>query len=570
MRKNMITQMLKASQGLMKHSVLVLAVLGLMQVTAQAATVTKSATGTDLTDGASWGGTAPTSGDVAFWVSTSLGTGLTLGSSSSWGSIGIASALSAVSITGAGPLTLGAGGIDMTFSAVNLTVGTPITLGASQNWTVNSGRTLAASGIISGTSMSLTKAGLGTLTLTGTNTYTGDTIVNAGTLTLGSGANGSLSSSSALKMGGGSTFNYSRTGAGQIVNGLTINAGNSTVNNTSAGQTLTLDGITRTAAAFGTVNFATLTGPINTTFANVNGIIGPWATTGSAATLRYAVGGGNISGLTGTAATAADLSNVTDSTLNYEYSAATATVGNLTGNTLRYSGAATTTAIGAANTLTLNGLMNAGTGLLTISGGPSTGGIIIGNTDELVITANAQATTISAVIANGGSAGTLVYAGGGTLTLSGTNLYTGGTVINAGTLVINNNSALGSGAVTVAANAVLGLSVGGAGEFTMAQAATLFTNLTTAVNNNGMRPNSFMSLDTRNASAGTYTFSGVLADSTGTGGGAVNFEFNGTSTTTLELTGSNTYSGVTMVRNNGTLKVSSFNSVNGGNPPMAI
>jgi autotransporter-associated beta strand protein len=182
MRKNMITQMLKASQGLMKHSVLVLAVLGLMQVTAQAATVTKSATGTDLTAGASWGGTAPTSDDVATWVSTSLGAGLTLGSSTSWGSIGIASALSDVSITGAGPLTLGAGGIDMTSSAVNLTVGTPITLGANQNWTVNSGRTLAASGIISGTSMSLTKAGLGTLTLSATNSYTGKTIIQGGEL----------------------------------------------------------------------------------------------------------------------------------------------------------------------------------------------------------------------------------------------------------------------------------------------------------------------------------------------------------------------------------------------------
>ena len=36
-----------------------------------AATITKSATGTDLASGASWGGTAPGSGDIATWTSTS-------------------------------------------------------------------------------------------------------------------------------------------------------------------------------------------------------------------------------------------------------------------------------------------------------------------------------------------------------------------------------------------------------------------------------------------------------------------------------------------------------------------
>jgi hypothetical protein len=64
----------------------------------QAAPITKSATGTDLTDGASWGGTAPGSGDVATWANTSLGTGLTLGSSKSWSGISVASAVSAIDI----------------------------------------------------------------------------------------------------------------------------------------------------------------------------------------------------------------------------------------------------------------------------------------------------------------------------------------------------------------------------------------------------------------------------------------------------------------------------------------
>ncbi len=592
-------------------------------------------------------------------------------------------------LTLTGPTTLTLGGL----SGATGNLASIITSGYTGTITALTLNPLSGSvtygGVIANGAMSLTKTGAGTQILSGANTYTGATIVNAGTLTVGSGATGSLDSTSTLQMGGG-IFNYSRTGAGQTVNGLTVNAGNSTVNNTSSGQTLTLGAITRTASAFGTVNFATLTGAINTSTINTNSIIGPWATTGSTTTLRYAVGGGNITGLTGTTATAADLSNVTDATVNYEYSAAATTVGNLTGNTLRYSGGNTTTTIGASNTLTLNGLMNAGSAsTLLISGGPTTGGIIIGSTNELVIAANAQATTISARIADGASAGRLVYSGGGTLTLQGINLYTGGTTINAGIVAltstatvsptlgtgpvtVNNGGrlsliagfgsqavtvtnaltlnggtlALGGGNsaatysgtinltgnntvdggnsnfetntisgaisgaggftktgagpirltgantytgptvisngalifksslygndtskwtpanITVASNAVLALSVGGAGEFTMAQAATMFTNLTTNVNNNGLLANSFMSVDTRNASGtNTFTYSSILTDSTGPGGGAVNFKFYGTGTNTLELSGANTYSGLTLIDNNGTLRVSSFNSV---------
>lgn len=542
--------------------------------------------------------------------------------------------------------------------------------------------------------MTLTKNGAGTQILSGANTYSGATIVNGGTLTVGSGANGSISSSSALQMGGG-IFNYSRTGAGQTVNGLTINAGNSTVNNTSSGQTLTLGAITRTGSIYGTVNFATLTGAINTSTTNTNGIIGTWATTGSTTTLRYAAGAGNISGLTGTTATANTLANVTDAAVNYEYSAAVALMPAstaLTGNTLRYGGAATTTAINATSTLTLNGLMQAGTGLLTISGGPSTGGIIIGASKELIVSANAQNTTISSVIANGASAGTLVYSGAGsTLTLSGANTYSGGLVINsgivatgaaasgsaggtgtgpitanaagrltlnsgvgtlnralilnggslffagsgndltfAGTIVLganstidatNNNSGFptitadisGTGGftktnlggvrlngantysgptvvsaggvtvksslygndtakwtpanITVASGATLALNVS-ATEFTISQAATMFTNLATNVNNNGLQAGSFIGVDTRNATAGsTFTYSANITDSTGAGGGAVSFKHTGgnngagVGTTTLELTGANTYSGMTIVDNDGFLKVSALNSV---------
>ena len=95
------------------------------------------------------------------------------------------------------------------------------------------GVSVTYSGIISNGSgaMSLTKTGAGTQILTGANTYTGATIINAGTLTIGAG--GSLSASSVLQINGG-TFSYGNTAASQTLNGLAVGAGNSTVNNTAA------------------------------------------------------------------------------------------------------------------------------------------------------------------------------------------------------------------------------------------------------------------------------------------------------------------------------------------------
>ena len=335
------------------------------------------------------------------------------------------------------------------------------------------GVSVTYSGVISnGTgAMSLTKIGAGTQTLSGANTYTGATIVNAGTLTLGAG--GSLSASSALQMSGG-TFSYGNTAGGQTVAGLAVGAGNSTVSNTATGQTLTLGAITRTAGLFGTVNFADLTGSISTTTGITNGIMGPWATTGSTTTLRYAVGSSdgststNISAFTtGITATANTLGNVTDPTVNYEYLAAVASMPTstaLTGNTLRYSGGATSTAIAAGSTLTLNGLMNAGTGTLTITGSQSTATILTPSSGELVITSNTQTTNIYTLI---GGTGRLVYSGAGILSLGGPsgvgvsipNAYTGGTVINSGTL--QTNAALNGNANSLLGNEAGGITLNG-------------------------------------------------------------------------------------------------------------
>ena len=114
-----------------------------------AATVTKSPTGTDLNDGASWGGTAPAATDTATWTGTSLGAGLTLGLPASWQGATVTGALSNIDVSGAGQLTLGTAGLEMSNSTVNATLNIPVDLTANQSWKVGAGRTLTASGAIS-------------------------------------------------------------------------------------------------------------------------------------------------------------------------------------------------------------------------------------------------------------------------------------------------------------------------------------------------------------------------------------------------------------------------------------
>ncbi|OYV02693.1 MAG: hypothetical protein CFE26_21875, partial [Verrucomicrobiales bacterium VVV1] len=121
----------------------------------------------------------------------------------------------------------------------------------------------------------LSKTSSGNLVLSGTNAFTGSLAVAGGTLT------------------------YSGTTAKTLA-GLTVNPGTSVVTNTNAGSTniLNVGPITRNAGGF--VNFANATATdnvIQTSTANTNGILGPWAFVGSDWAMRD--GSGNIVAYTG-------------------------------------------------------------------------------------------------------------------------------------------------------------------------------------------------------------------------------------------------------------------------------
>ena len=91
-------------------------------------------------------------------------------------------------VVGSGAYTLsGSGSLHVSDGIVanaSATIAVPLTLAANQAWTVASGSTLTVSGPIDDGSNSydLTENGPGTLTLSGTNSYGGNTIINSGTL----------------------------------------------------------------------------------------------------------------------------------------------------------------------------------------------------------------------------------------------------------------------------------------------------------------------------------------------------------------------------------------------------
>ncbi|HEX4129074.1 MAG TPA: autotransporter-associated beta strand repeat-containing protein [Pirellulales bacterium] len=169
-----------------------------------------SGTWTNLGANNFWNGTSATSwnnaalNNVTFGANTS-GTGgtITLGSAIAVGSLVLApqSAATGYTFVGNGNSLTIATGIVANNSG---TIAVPIVISSSETWTTATGATLTVSGNISetGGGQSLNFGGSGTVLLSGTNSYSGGTVISGGTLGVASDASLGASTASVTLNGG--------------------------------------------------------------------------------------------------------------------------------------------------------------------------------------------------------------------------------------------------------------------------------------------------------------------------------------------------------------------------------
>ncbi len=310
---------------------------------------------------------------------------------------------------------------------------------------------------------SLIKQGAGTLILNAENTYTGGTTISGGTLVatnveaLGS---GDVTDNATLELNTGGDFDNAISGSGKVEksgdDALTLSGAN-----TYTGGTLISDGtlVASNVEALGTgdvTDNAVL--ELNTGGDFDNAISGSGQVEKSGdGTLTLSgsntyTGGTTINDgtLIATSVDALGSGDVTDD----------ATLELNTGGTFDNAiGGSGNVVKSGADTLTLSG-SNSYTGGTTISGGTLVASNVEAlGTGDVTNNATLELNTGGDFINNIGGTGRVEKSGDDTLTLSGSNTYTGGTLINGGTLVASNVEALGTGDVTD--NATLELNTGG-------------------------------------------------------------------------------------------------------------
>lgn len=203
-----------------------------------------------------------------------------------------------------------------------------------------------------------------------------------------------------------------------------------------------------------------------------------------------------------------------------------------------------TVTLAANNTYSGSTTINAGTLRIGNGGAAGTlGGGVVTNNAALVFNRSDSTTVANAI----SGAGSVAQVGGAMLTLSGTNNYTGTTTVTSGALKFAKQTALYNDTpaswtasnIIVESGATLALHVGGTGEFTSSDVATI-QMLGTA--SGGLKNGSTLALDTTNTSE--FVHNAGIAN-TNAGINAISLAKLGTGI--LTLTGNSTYTGTTTI-----------------------
>jgi autotransporter-associated beta strand protein len=346
------------------------------------------------------------------------------------------------------------------------------------------------SGVLSG-SLSLAKSGgtSSTLTLSGSsaNTYSGDTLVSIGNLTLNKAAGiNAVGGNLIIGDGGSTTRTVSLSAANQIADTSVVTISNSGRFNLN-GNSETIGALTGGVAGVGSVSLS-----------------GATLTIAGAAEGNFA---GNIAlGTSGVL----EVGGASNATISGIISSSTGSLAKSGSGTLILSGTNTY----GGGTVISNGLLQLGSG--------SASGSIVGNiTNNGALSVNrSDSYSLTNQISGSGS---LIMSGSGTTTITGTNSYTGATAVNSGTLVIAASAVISSSSSLAVSNSAT-LDLGGR------------TQTVAGLRGAGNVTNSSGILTVNTGSSNS--FSGVISGAGGLTKSGVGI---------LSLSGSNTFTGSTLV-----------------------
>ncbi len=339
-----------------------------------------------------------------------------------------------------------------------LTINGATTISGNNRTITVTASTLTLAGAVGedGSSRTLTKAGAGTLTLSGNNTFSGGVThnTNGGLLNIG---HVNALGSGTYTIGGATAVSFDNTSGGAltIANAFTMSGGSPTF---MGSNPLTINGAA-------TISGANRTITVNASTLALAGVVGD-----SGQNRKFTKAGDGILTLSG-ANTFTGGFQINAGTLNINNAQALGTAAGtftIAGGTIDNTSGADITTIDYPmawnGDFTFLGTknLNLGAGAVTMSAGRQ-------------VTVNGGTLTVGGVI--GGGAVGLTKSGAGTLHLSGTNTYTGTTTVSAGTLALSgatNNNIASSPTINIASGAALDVTgLAGTDDLILASGQTL-------------------------------------------------------------------------------------------------